>query len=230
MRTLGLIGGMSWESTAVYYELVNRGVKARLGGHHSAKLLLASVDFAEIERLQRDAAWDEAGARLAAEARGLVAAGAEAIVLCTNTMHRVAPAIESAVAVPFLHIADATGAAIRAAGLARVGLLATRFTMEQPFYVERLRERHGVEAIVPDDAERALVHGVIYDELVHGRVVPASRDAYLRVVDRLAARGAQGVILGCTEIMLLLRPADLALPSFDTTTLHAQAAVDFALG
>ncbi|HEU4429585.1 MAG TPA: aspartate/glutamate racemase family protein [Myxococcota bacterium] len=229
MRTLGLIGGMSWESTAIYYELLNRGVKARLGGHHSAKLLLHSVDFAEIERMQRAGAWDEAGDMLAAAARALEGAGAQAIVLCANTMHLVAPAIERAVAIPFLHIVDPTARAIRAAGLTRVGLLATRFTMEETFYVGRLREPHGIEAIVPDAEGRALVHRVIYDELVHGRVLDDSRADYVRVIDQLAKRGAQGVILGCTEVGMLVKPEAVALPCFDTAALHAEAAIDFAL-
>jgi len=230
MRTLGLIGGMSWESTAIYYELINRGVKARLGGHHSARLVLHSVDFAEIERMQRAGAWDEAGEMLAAAALSLERAGAEALVLCTNTMHRVAPAIERAVGAPLLHIVDPTARAIRAAGLKRVGLLATRFTMEEKFYAGRLEERHGLEVLVPEADDRAFVHRVIYDELVHGRVVEASRAGYLRVIEKLAARGAHGVILGCTEIGMLVKPESVALPCLDTTTLHAEAAVDFALG
>lgn len=229
MKTIGLIGGMSWESTVTYYRRINQGVKARLGGYHSAKILLHSVDFAEIEELQRAGDWDEAGAQLAASARSLECAGAEVIVLCTNTMHTVAAAIERAVALPFLHIVDPTAAAIQAAALSTVGLLGTRFTMEQDFYLARLRDRHGIEALVPEKEDRDTVHRVIYDELVNGQVLPASRAKYLAVIDRLQARGAEGIILGCTEISMLIAPGSLDLPCFDTTELHAGAAVEFAL-
>lgn len=228
MKTLGLIGGMSWESTLPYYRLINEQVRVRLGGLHSAKLVLYSVDFAEIEQLQQAGDWVTAGARLADAARALAAAGAEALVLCTNTMHKVAPAIVTAVNLPLLHIADPTAAAIRAAGLTRVGLLGTRFTMEQDFYVERLRA-HGLDVLLPDPEQREIVHRVIYDELCLGRIEAASRAAYLAIVADLAGRGAEAVILGCTEISLLIGPDDSPLPLFDTTRLHAQAAVDFAL-
>ncbi len=230
MRTIGLIGGMSWESTVTYFRLINERVKARLGGYHSAEVILYSVDFAEIERLQMAGEWDEAGKRLAATARSLERAGAECIVLCTNTMHKVASAIESAVALPFLHIVDPTAAAIHAAGLRTIGLLGTRFTMEQDFYRGRLRERRGIEALVPDAADRDTVHRVIYEELVQGNVLPKSRAQYLAIIDRLKDRGAEGIILGCTEISMLISPDSLDLPCFDTTELHAEAAVDFALG
>lgn len=227
MRTLGLIGGMSWESTAEYYRLINRGVAERRGGLHSAPLLLHSVDFAAVAELQRREDWAAAGALLAAAARGLERAGAAALVLCTNTMHHVAPAIEGAAGVPLLHIVDATGDALRAAGVRRVGLLGTRYTMELPFWRERLRSRHGVEVLVPGAEDRALVHRVIYDELCRGVVSDASRAAYAGVIARLGDAGAEGVVLGCTEITLLVGPADSALPVFDTTALHARASVDF---
>jgi aspartate racemase len=229
MRTLGLIGGMSWESTVTYYRLINEGIKARLGGYHSAKVILNSVDFAEIEELQRAGAWGQAGEHLAATARSLERAGAEFLVLCTNTMHNVAPAIDRAVALPFLHIVDPTAAAIRAAGLKTIGLLGTRFTMEQDFYRGRLYHRHGIEALVPEAADRGTVHRVIYVELVQGNVRSESRAHYLAIIDRLKARGAEGIILGCTEISMLISTASLDLPCFDTTELHAEAAVEMAL-
>jgi aspartate racemase len=228
VRTLGLIGGMSWESTIPYYRIVNERVRQRLGGLHSAKLVLHSVDFAGIEALQRADDWDAAGALLVEAARGLRAAGAEAIVVCTNTMHLVAPAIEAAVDIPLLHIADATAAQIRAAGLSRVALLGTRFTMERDFYRQRI-EAAGIEVIVPDASQREIVHRVIYDELCLGRIHDDSRDAYRAIIDSLVARGAQGVILGCTEIGLLVGEGDASVPLFDTTRIHAQAAADWAL-
>lgn len=229
MQTIGLIGGMSWESTLPYYRLVNEATRDRLGGLHSARLVLVSVDFHEIERLQHAGDWVAAGAVLADAARALQSAGADFIVLCTNTMHKVAPAIEAAVAIPLLHIADATAAAIRKDGLRRVGLLGTRFTMEQAFYRERLAQGHGIEVLVPEQAERDLVHRVIYEELCAGRVLDASRADYRRVIARLVERGAQAVILGCTEIGLLVGAADATVPLYDTTRLHALAAVDRAL-
>ncbi|MFC5526796.1 aspartate/glutamate racemase family protein [Rhodanobacter ginsengisoli] len=228
MKTIGLIGGMSWESTASYYRLINQAVKARLGGLHSASLLLHSVDFAGIEQLQRAGDWDTAGAQLAQAARGLQAAGAGALLICANTMHKVAPAIESAVQIPLLHVVDATAAAVRRAGVRRVGLLGTRFTMEQPFYVERLRQQ-GLDVLLPDADGRAMVHRVIYEELCQGLVLAGSRDDYRRVMAALVAQGAEGIILGCTELALLLDAGDAAVPLFDTTELHAQAAVDWAL-
>ncbi|HEU4663615.1 MAG TPA: aspartate/glutamate racemase family protein [Dokdonella sp.] len=229
MKTIGLIGGMSWESTLGYYRLVNEGVKRRLGGLHSAQLVLYSVDFDAIERLQRADDWDAAGVALADAARALERAGADFLVLCTNTMHKVAAAIESAVAIPLLHIADPTAAAIKAAGFTRVGLLGTRFTMEQAFYRDRLRE-HGLDVLVPGDAARERVHRVIYDELCVGVVRDASRADYRAVMRELVERGAQAIILGCTEIALLVGATDASVPLFDTTALHAQAAVDAALG
>lgn len=228
MKTLGLIGGMSWESTIPYYRILNERVRQRLGGLHSAKVLLHSVDFAGIEALQRADDWDAAGAILAEVARGLRAAGADALVICTNTMHLVAPAIEAAVDVPLLHIADATAARIRAAGLSRVALLGTRFTMERDFYRRRI-EAAGIQVIVPEAAQRERVHRVIYDELCLGRILDASRDAYRTLIDDLVARGAQGVILGCTEIGLLVGEGDASVPLFDTTRIHAEAAADWSL-
>jgi aspartate racemase len=221
---------MSWESSAEYYRLVNEITRDRLGGLHSADCLLRSVDFAEIEALQRQGRWDDAGQVLASEAQALVAAGAELIGLCTNTMHKVADAITAAVDVPFVHIADTTAAAVRAEGLATVGLLATAYTMEQDFYVGRLREVHGLEVLVPDEGDRRIVHDVIYDELCVGRIEDASRDAYRRIMRGLADRGAQGILLGCTEIDLLVGPADSPVPVFDTTRLHAERIVEAALG
>ena len=229
MKTIGLIGGMSWESTADYYRRLNELVKQRLGGLHSAKIVLHSVDFAEIEALQANGAWVEAGLQLAEVARSLEAGGADFLVLCTNTMHKVAPAIENASDLPLLHIADATAAAIREAGFVRVGLLGTRFTMEQDFYRGRLVEQHGLDVIVPDDDGRNLVHRVIYDELCLGVVREESREGYRQVIARLVDQGAQAVILGCTEIAMLVSAADSPVPVFDTTAIHAQAAVDEAL-
>jgi aspartate racemase len=220
---------MSWESTAVYYRLVNERVRALRGGLHSADCVVRSVDFAPVEELQRDGRWDDAAALLAGEARDLEDAGAELLVLCTNTMHKLAGAIEAAIDIPFVHIADATAAALKSAGHTRVGLLATAYTMEQDFYVGRLRDRHGLEVLVPPPDERRTVHDVIYDELCVGIVRKESRDAYRRVIDGLAAEGAQAVLLGCTEIDLLITQQDSPLPVFDTTALHARAAVDLAL-
>jgi aspartate racemase len=228
MKRIGLIGGMSWESTALYYQLINQGVAERLGGLHSADCLLASVDFAPIACLQAEDRWEEAGDVLADKARTLEAAGADLLVLCTNTMHKVAPAIEAAVDIPLLHIADVTADAARSAGLTRVGLLGTAFTMEQPFYRDRLRTR-GLEAIVPDNDGRELVHRIIYDELCRGVVTDDSRQRMRAVIDNLVARGADGIILGCTEIELLIKPDDGPVPVLATTALHAAAAVDAAL-
>jgi aspartate racemase len=229
MKTLGLIGGMSWESTQLYYRLVNEAVKHRLGGLHSARLVLYSVDFHEVEALQRAGEWEQAGRLLAGVARALAAAGAQGLVLCTNTMHKVADSIEAAVALPLLHIADPTGEALRGAGHRRVGLLGTRFTMEQDFYVERLRSRHGLEVLLPPPEDRELVHRVIYDELCLGEVKDSSRQAYRAVMQRLVQRGAEAIILGCTEITLLVGPGYADVPLFDTTALHAAHAADWAL-
>lgn len=229
MKTVGLIGGMSWESTIPYYREINEAVKKRLGGLHSAQIVLYSVDFAEVERLQRAGDWDAAGKLLAAAAAKLEAAGAECVALCTNTMHNVAPAIEAALEVPFLHIADATAEAIGAAGIARVGLLGTRFTMEQDFYKERLRERFGIEVVVPGAVERQVVHEVIYQELCLGKVAERSREQFRGIMAELVARGAQGVVLGCTEIGMLVGPKDASVPLFDTAAIHANQIAAWAL-
>ncbi|MFF8646046.1 aspartate/glutamate racemase family protein [Streptomyces sp. NPDC015345] len=228
MKTIGLIGGMSWESSAEYYRLLNELVRERLGGLHSARCVLHSVDFAEIERLQVAGEWERAGDVLAAAGKGLEAAGAELVLICTNTMHKVAGQVADAISVPLLHLGDATAEAVRAAGLRTVGLLGTAFTMEQDFYRERLAG-HGLEVLVPDEAGRAVVHRVIYEELCLGVVRDESRVAYQEVIAGLVRRGAEGVILGCTEIELLIRQEHSAVPVFPTTRLHAQAAVEAAL-
>jgi aspartate racemase len=229
LKTIGLIGGMSWESTVPYYRQINEAVRERLGGLHSAKIVLYSVDFHEIERLQHAGDWDAAAAMLIGAARSLVAAGAQFLVLCTNTMHKVAPAIEDAVKVPLLHIADPTAVAIRRAGHATVGLLGTRFTMEQPFYRDRLSARHGLKVVVPDETGRADVHRIIYEELCLGAIREASRQRFREVMADLKAQGAQAIILGCTEISLLVGAEDSDLPLFDTTAIHARAAAEAAL-
>jgi aspartate racemase len=230
MKTIGLIGGMSWESTVPYYRIVNETVRARLGGLHSARIVLYSVDFHEVERLQHAGDWDEAGRLLARAARSLAMAGADFLVLCTNTMHKVAAAIEAAVPVPLLHIADPTAVAVKAAGCTKVGLLGTRFTMEEDFYSERLRRNHGLDVLVPDREDRELIHRVIYDELCLGKVLPDSRAQYRRIMARLVERGAQAIILGCTEISLLVGDDDATVPLFDTTRIHAASAALHALG
>jgi aspartate racemase len=229
VKRIGLLGGMSWESSSEYYRLLNEEVRARRGGLHSADCLLRSVDFAELERLQREGRWEEAGIRLANEARVLVAAGAQLLVLCTNTMHKVADTIAAATDVPFVHIADATAEAVRDSRLQTVGLLATAYTMEQDFYLGRLRERHGLTVIVPGVEDRLIVHGVIYNELCVGIVEESSREQYRRIMRDLAERGAEGILLGCTEIDLLVGPSDSPVPVFDTTRLHVRKAVDLAL-
>jgi aspartate racemase len=220
---------MSWESTAEYYRLLNRGVVDRFGGLHSAPLLIHSVDFAGIAELQRSGAWNEAGVILARAAQGLETAGARAIVLATNTMHQVADAIERAISIPFIHIVDATGRALRDTGVRRVGLLGTRYTMELPFWRDRLAERFGIELVVPDAAARETVHRIIFEELCLGRILAPSRDAYAAIMDALGAEGAEGIVLGCTEISLLVKPADVSQRLFDTTALHVEAALEFIL-
>jgi amino-acid racemase len=227
-RVIGMLGGMSWESTAEYYRLANELVRERLGGLHSARILLASVDFAEIERLQVTARWDEAGRLLADMAKELEAAGAELVLLCTNTMHKVADQVEAAVSIPLLHLADAAAAAVIRAGLGPIGLLGPAFTMEQDFYRDRLTG-HGLRVIVPDADDRADVHRIIYDELCQGIVREESRAVYRAVIGRLVQAGAAGVILGCTEIELLIDASDSPVPLFPTTRLHVEAAVDAAL-
>ncbi len=225
---IGLLGGMSWESSVLYEELINTGVRARLGGVHSADLIVRSYDFARIEELQAAGDWDAAGRLLAEDAARLESAGAELVVLCTNTMHKVAEQIEASISVPFLHLADTTAAAILAEGLDTVGLLGTKFTMEQEFYRARL-ESHGISVVVPSEAERQRVHDIIYDELVKGELNRDSREEYLDIIDRLGSAGAQGVVAGCTEIELLVTEDDVFIPYFPTTTLHAEAAVEAAL-
>jgi len=229
MRTLGLLGGMSWESTLPYYRYVNERVRERLGGLHSAKLVLYSVDFAEIEHLQHIGDWDAAGRVLADAAQALERAGAQALVLCTNTMHRVLDVVEPAIRMPIIHIADATARRIRESNLSKVGLLATRFTMEQDFYRGRL-EANGLDVLVPDADERTEIHRIIYDELCLGVIRDDSRETYRAIMANLVARGAEGLILGCTEIGLLVGASDTTVPVFDTTRIHAEDAVDWALG
>lgn len=229
MKCIGLLGGMSWESTVSYYQALNRGVRAQLGGLHSARVLLNSVDFAGIERLQHAGDWPATARLLAAEARKLQDGGADFLLIGTNTMHKVAPEIEAAIDIPLLHIADATSAKLRADGITRVGLLGTRFTMEQDFYKGRLQERFGLAVLVPDEAGRERVHRIIYDELCLGEIRESSRAEYLAIIEGLAAAGAEAVILGCTEIALLVGDARAAVPLYDTTAIHAEAAVALAL-
>lgn len=229
VKMIGLLGGMSWESSSVYERIINEEVRRRLGGVHSAELLIRSYDFAAVERLQAAGAWDEAGRLLADGARTLEAGGAQILVLCTNTMHQVADTISSAVGIPLIHIADATAAAVNAAGLTRIGLLGTRYTMERGFYRDRLRQAHGLEVLVPDEPDRIVVHQIIYDELVQGVIRDDSRKRYQEVIGRLRERGAEGIIAGCTEIELLINADDVQLRYFPTTRLHALAAVDMAL-
>lgn len=228
MKTIGLIGGMSWESTQTYYRLINQHVRTALGGLHSAKVVLYSVDFAEIEALQHQGNWQATAEILAAAGKAVEAAGADFLVLCTNTMHKVAEPLEAAVSIPLLHIADATAQVLQQQGITCVGLLGTRFTMEQVFYIERL-QRHGIEVVVPTEPQRERLHSVIYQELCLGVVKADAKADYLEIVASLAERGAQGVILGCTEIGLLIQQADTSVPLFDTTEIHAEQAVQRAL-
>lgn len=226
---IGLIGGMSWESSAEYYRILNAGVRDRLGPTASARCLLWSFDFSEIERLQHDGDWVALTEKMIDAARRLEAAGADVLLICTNTMHRMAPDVQAAVTIPLLHIADPTAARVTAAGITKVGLLGTAFTMEQDFYKGRLTDIHGLEVIVPNARDRADVHRIIYEELVAGKIRPESREVYRQVIARLINDGAEGVILGCTEIMLLVKPEDSLVPLFDTTALHGQAAIELAL-
>lgn len=229
MKTIGLIGGLSWESSTEYYRIINREVQRRLGGTHSAKILMYSFDFGEIEELQEAARWDDARDLMIAAGKKLAAGGADFLVICSNTMHRMADAVEWQSRLPVLHIADATAAKIKQAKLKRVGLLGTAYTMEQDFYKGRLSEKHGLDILIPNEAERALVHRVIYEELVRGQVKDASRAEYSKIIARLVKEGAQAIILGCTEIGLLVKAEDSSVPLFDTTSIHALAAVDLAL-
>ena len=229
MKTIGLLGGMSWESTQGYYRAINEGVKEALGGLHSAKLVLNSVDFAEIEACQQSGDWRKAGEILAQAAQGVEAAGADCLLICTNTMHKVAEDIDDAISIPLIHIADATGEALKQAGVKRVGLLGTGFTMEQDFYKGRLSEQHDLEVLIPKAEDRALIHRVIFQELCVGITTNASKAEYLRIIEALKEQGAEAVILGCTEIGMLVTQADTDTPLFDTTEIHADAAVTFAL-
>lgn len=229
MKVIGLLGGMSWESTALYYRILNQQIKQQLGGLHSAELVLYSVDFQRIEQLQAAGEWQQAGEILAEAARNLERAGAQFIVLCTNTMHKVAAQISAATGIPLLHIADATGRRIQQAGVRKVGLLATRFTMEQDFYRGRLQQQFGLEVITPDEVDRLLVHEVIYQELCLGEINPVSRRRYREIMQKLVAQGAEAIILGCTEITLLVDATDASVPLFDTTLIHAEEAVIQAL-
>ena len=230
MKTIGLLGGMSWESTLGYYRAINQGVREKLGGLHSAKIVMYSVDFEPIEQLQHAGNWEGTAGILAQAARNIEAGGADFLLICTNTMHRVAPEIEAAVQIPLLHIADATAEVLARENIGTVGLLGTAFTMEQAFYKGRLEESHGLRVLVPEAAERALVHRVIYRELCLGTIEAESRAEYLRIIDGLAARGAEAVILGCTEIGMLVSQADTPVRLFDTTAIHAEKAVEYATG
>jgi len=229
MKTIGLIGGMSWESSLEYYRLINQAVQARLGGFHSAKSLMVSVDFAEIETFQQQGKWSEAAQALVSAAQSLEHGGADFVILCTNTMHKVAAEIQAHIHVPFLHIADATAQKIKGAGIHTVGLLGTRFTMEEDFYTSRLVQRYNLQVMIPQARQREIVHRVIYDELVKGEIRPVSKAQYIEIIERLVRDGAQGVVLGCTEIGLLVQDGDCQVPLFDTTRIHAEAAVEFAL-
>ncbi|RVT98835.1 aspartate/glutamate racemase family protein [Rhodovarius crocodyli] len=226
MKTIGLIGGMSWESSAEYYRIINQGVRDRLGPTASAQILMWSFNFAEIEELQHRGDWEALTARMVDAALLLEGGGADVLLICTNTMHRMAEEVQRAVNIPLIHIADPTAERIKAAGFTRVGLLGTAFTMEQDFYKGRLMAQHGLDVLIPGEEDRATVHRIIYEELVAGIVTEASREAYRQVMARLVERGAQALILGCTEIMLLVKPEDSTVPQFDTTAIHAQAAID----
>jgi aspartate racemase len=230
MKTIGLIGGMSWESSIEYYRIVNEEVRAKLGGLHSAKSVMVSVDFAEIETMQHAGQWEELTTRMIESARQVEAGGGDFVVLCTNTMHKMADDMDAAIGIPLLHIADATSSRIKARGIQTIGLLGTRFTMEEDFYKGRLEARHGLTVLIPDEAERADVHRIIYEELVVGEIRAESKNRYIEIMQHLVARGAQGVILGCTEIGLLVGQGDIDVPVFDTTLIHAQVAVEYALG
>lgn len=229
MKTIGMIGGMSWESSVEYYKLVNQGVMQKLGGVHSAKSVMVSVDFAEIEVLQKQGRWDEATESMINAARQVEAAGADFLLICTNTMHMMADEVQAAIGIPLLHIADVAGREASKRGIHTIGLLGTRFTMQGDFYRGRLADKFGLKVLIPSEEDQTVIHDVIYNELVTGKIMVASRMAYLQIIDKMAAQGAEGVILGCTEIGSLVKQTDCRLPLFDTTLLHAQAAVDFAL-
>ncbi|UCE82783.1 MAG: aspartate/glutamate racemase family protein [Deltaproteobacteria bacterium] len=230
MKVIGLIGGMSWESTAEYYRVINQTVKERLGGLHSAKILLYSVDFSEIATLQTEGKWPEATTFMCDAAQRLERGGADCVLICTNTMHKMAEEVQQAVSIPLLHIADATAAEIEKTGVSKVALLGTQYTMEEDFYKGRLAEHHGLEVMIPPEMDRNSINEVIYNELCLGKVQAESKNQFIRIIKDLAAQGAKGIILGCTEISLLIHQEDIALPLFDTTAIHAKAAVEFALG
>ena len=229
MKTIGLLGGMSWESTALYYKSINEGIKARLGGLHSAKISLYSVNFEEIEKLQHQGNWDETAVILGNAAKSVEAGGADFLLICTNTMHKVASEIEAAISIPILHIADATAERLLTDGVKKVGLLGTRFTMEQDFYKNRLTDKFGIEVLVPNDDDRTVVHDVIYKELCLGEIKPSSKQQYLNIVKRLHGQGAEAVIMGCTEITLLIGQKDTDIPLYDTTAIHAEEAVNWSV-
>lgn len=230
MKITGLIGGMSWESSAEYYRIINETVRDRLGGFHSAKIIMYSVDFAEIETLQRQGKWNEIAELLITAAKNLENTGADFFLICTNTMHKMADEVQKSVHIPLLHIADATAREIIAQGLKKIGLLGTKFTMEEDFYKHRLIEKHGLEVVIPSEEDRVIVHRVIYDELCLGQIKHTSKEQFIKIICHLIGNGAEGIILGCTEISLLVQDEDTHVPLFDTTSIHAQAAVEFALG
>lgn len=230
IKKLGLLGGMSWESTVSYYQAINRGVNAQLGGLHNAPMIISSVDFAHIEQLQHKGEWDKTADILIREAKHLEVAGAKAVLICTNTMHKVAADIEQNISIPLIHIADATGRVLQKNSVKKVGLLGTRFTMEQTFYTSRLEEAFGIEVVIPNAQQRDTVHNIIYEQLCKGVICVDSREAYIEVINALAAEGAEGIILGCTEIALLVQQQHTKVRLYDTTAIHASAAVDFALG
>lgn len=229
MKTIGMLGGMSWESTQTYYQEINEGIKATLGGLHSAEILLHSVNFDSIAKLQRVGDWQATADILTNAAQNLEKSGADCLLICTNTMHKIAPEVQASIQIPLLHIADATAEQLISAGIKQVGLLGTAFTMEQDFYKSRLQDKYGLEVITPNAADRKMVHDIIFNELCVGQIKETSKVEYLRIMDELVAQGAEGVILGCTEIGLLVQQADTNIPLFDTTKAHAQAAVDYAL-
>ena len=229
MKTIGLIGGLSWESSIEYYRIINETVKDKLGGLHSAKIMMYSFDFEEIKEMQHQGKWDEAAQAMIPAAKRLEKAEADCVVICSNTMHKMAAAVQDAIGIPLLHIADATAEKIKSQGLKTVGLLATKFTMEEEFYQGRLIEKHGLEVIIPKREERLIVHKIIYEELCLGRILHSSKEQYKKIIDNLVERGAGGIILGCTEITLLIKEEDCQFPVFDTTLIHAQSAVEYAL-
>lgn len=229
MKTIGLIGGMSWESSLEYYRIINETVKEKLGGFHSAKCLMYSVDFEEVEKLQRQGKWDEATALMIDAAQRLKKGGADFVVICTNTMHKMAEEVQSSINIPLLHLADVTAERIKAQGLKKVGLLGTKFTMEEDFYKGRLIKKHGLEVMIPDDEEREAINNILYNELCMGEIKKISKDKFKKIIDNLVLKGAEGIILGCTEIPLLIDKEDYEIPLFDTTRIHAEEAVEYAL-